>query len=64
MTRDLYEAAMEAWIDDYLDEHPEADWLEAYKLWCNVDAEYSVDFIASAFDAAWQQQKDKSREHI
>jgi len=58
MTRDLYEAAMEEWIDDYLDEHPEANWWEAAKLWQVVDAEYSANYIADRTDAAWQKQKD------
>lgn len=58
MSKELYEAAMETFIDDYMDEHPDADWTEAYSAWCHVDQEYTTDFIADRADAAWQRQKD------
>ena len=58
MTRDLYEAAIEAWIDDYLDEHPDADWTEAVRAWNLSEVEYSANYIADRTDAAWQKQKD------
>jgi hypothetical protein len=64
MTRDLYEAAMCEFIDDYLDEHPDADWAEAVSAWNLTDADYTTDYIATRTDAAWQKQKDARREHI
>jgi len=64
MTRDLYEAAMCEFIDDYLDEHPDANWDEAADAWVHFDADYLTDYIATRTDAAWQKQKDFRREHI
>lgn len=58
MSNPIYDAAMENYIDDYLDEHPYADWTEAYDAWCKGgDASYS-DYLADRVDDARQRMKD------
>jgi hypothetical protein len=64
MTRDLYEAAMEWFIDEYLDEHQDADEQDAYEAWMRVDTEYFTDYLADRGDWLYQQHKDSRREHI
>jgi hypothetical protein len=59
MTRELYEAAMEAWIDDYLDEHPDAEWQEAADAFMHVEDDYTADYIAARVDDRWQRAKDE-----
>ncbi len=58
-----YDAAMSNFIEDYLDEHQDAEWDEAYDAWVHEDAQYAADYIADRVDAAWQKQKDARRDY-
>lgn len=64
MSRELYEAAMQNYIDDYLDEHPDADWTEAQAAWRYVEEQYTVDYIADHTAIAYDKYKERRREHI
>ncbi len=58
MSNPLYDAAMENFIEDYLDEHPDADWTEAYSAWCQGGDDSYADYIADRVDEARQRMKD------
>lgn len=58
MSNPIYEAAMENFIDDYLDEHPDADWTEAYDAWNRDGDQAYADYCADRADYYYQRMKD------
>ena len=61
MTKDIFIAAHEELIDEYLATHPDADWRQAYDI--TADRAYSryVDKYADMVDRAKQRAKDEGR---
>lgn len=49
---------MANYIEDYLDEHPEADWTEAYDAWCKDGDQAYAEYVADRVDRASHQAKD------
>lgn len=58
MSNPIYDAAMENFIDDYLDEHEDADWTEAYDAWCKDGDQAYAEYYADRVDEARQRMKD------
>jgi hypothetical protein len=58
MSKDMFIAAHEELIEQYLIDHPDCDWSEAYERTADfIDARYSSN-VADKIDAARQRAKD------
>ena len=57
MSRELLNDAHEELVEEYLDEHPEADWQTAYDATADAAYERMCDNIAAIGDAARDRAK-------
>ena len=55
--KELFMAAHEELIEEYLAEHPDADWSEAYEKTADGADERSRDKLSDTIDAARMQKK-------
>ena len=56
--KDLFMDAHEAAVEQYLEEHPEADWQDAYEATCDQAYHDMGDMMAGLADQQRQQMKD------
>lgn len=57
MSKELFQAAHDELIEEYLNEHPEADWGEAYERTQDKIQDRYTDKAAAMIDAARDQVK-------
>jgi hypothetical protein len=57
--KELFIAAHEELIEEYLEAHPEADWSEAYEATADKADERMRDKFADMVDAAHDREKDR-----
>lgn len=58
MSKEIYIAAHEELIEEYLESHPDADWNEAYEKCADAAYDRYRDKFADMVDAARQRAKD------
>jgi hypothetical protein len=58
MSKDLFIAAHEELVEEYLEKHPEADWGIAYEATADAAGERYRDKFADMVDSAKQRAKD------
>lgn len=61
MSKELFIAAHEELVEEYLEQHPDADWNEAYEKTADVANDRYRDKFADMVDAAKQRAKDEGR---
>lgn len=57
MSKEWFEAAHDELIEEYLEQHPEADWQRAYEATAGAAYERMTDNMAAAAD--WQHDRMK-----
>lgn len=60
MSKELWIAAHEELIGEYLDEHPDAEWQEAYEKTADGASERCADKFAAVVDAARERAKEEA----
>lgn len=57
MSKELYMAAHEQLVEEYLNDHPEAEWIEAYERTADAALDRMRDNFAAQIDAARDRAK-------
>ena len=60
MSKDLYMAAHDELIEQYLEDHPDADWAEAYERTADKAMDRMTDKYADMIDRARMDAKDRA----
>jgi hypothetical protein len=61
MSKELFMAAHEQLVEEYLEAHPDADWNEAYEATADKAYDRMRDNLADRADALKQRMKDEGK---
>lgn len=64
MSHTLYDAALAAFVDDYLESHPDADEFEAERAFEEASDDIVTALCADITCRIWQKEKDRRHENI
>ena len=57
MSKELFMAAHEQCVEEYLEEHPDADWAEAYEATADAAGKRYIENVADMIDQARDRAK-------